>query len=416
MRETNDLEFKEKVSNTFLKTVTAFANYDGGRIVFGVSNNGEIVGIENTTETALAIENKVNDSISPKVNYSIEIDEATKTIELTVYPGSKFPYFYNSKTYKRNDSSTVEVDSFELKRLILAGENQSFDALTSSEADLNFNYLDNKLQEIIGIESVDKDVLKTLELMNKDELFTNAGSLLADQNEFNIIDIVRFGEDQDTIFSRRQIKNVSILEAYDLAIEKYREYYQFEIIKGAYREKKELIPESAFREAVANALVHRDWIRPSYIQISMNQRAISVSSPGGLPKELSEKEYLESQISIMRNPIIGNVFFRLDIIESFGTGIRRIKNSYKSSKKKPVFKIYENSIEVTLPVISGIEELSEDQNLVYSTLENKELPSSTISELTGYGKNKVLELIERLIELGYVKKLGSGRGTKYTTT
>ncbi|QUY65616.1 AAA family ATPase [Helcococcus kunzii] len=413
MRETYNLEFKEKISNTFLKTVTAYANYDGGRIIFGISDTGEVIGLENTTESSLVIENKINDSIFPKIDYSIKINEEEKTIELMVYPGTQIPYFYNSKTYKRNDSSTIEVDSHELKRLILDGKNITFDSLTSSVKNLNFTYLEQKLKDTIGINNIDTDVLKTLELMNKDEKFTNAGTLLADKNKFNIIDIVRFGEDQDTILNRIRIKGISVLEAYDIAIEKYREYYQYEVINGAYREKKELIPEKAFRETIANALVHRDWMRQPYIQISMNKDKIVVTSPGGLPNELSEKEFLDSQISIMRNPVIGNVFFRLDIIESFGTGIRRIKNSYISSKKKPLFTIYDNLVEIRLPIISGLEELTEDQNLIYNSLENKEMASSALTEITGFGKNKVLELLETLIHLGYVEKIGSGRGTKY---
>lgn len=413
MRETYNLEFKEKISNTFLKTVTAYANYDGGRIIFGISDTGKVIGLENTTESAIVIENKINDSISPKIDYSININEEDNTIELIVYPGTQIPYFYNSKSYKRNDSSTVEIDSYELKKLILDGKNITFDSLISKVEKLSFIYLEQKLRDIIGINKIDTDILKTLQLMNKDELFTNAGCLLADLNEYNIIDIVRFGEDQDTILSRHQVKNKSILEAYEIAIEKYREHYQFEIINGAYREKNEIIPEKAFREAVANALVHRDWMRKSYIQISMNKSEIVVTSPGGLPKELSEKEFLDSQISIMRNPIIGNVFFRLDIIESFGTGIRRIKNAYSSSKKKPLFKVYENSLEVTLPIISGLEALTDDQNLIYNALDNKGIASSKLTEKTGFGKNKVLELLETLINLGYVEKIGSGRGTKY---
>lgn len=415
MRETYNLEFKEKISDTFLKTVTAFANYEGGRVIFGVSDNGEIIGVENTKESALAIENKINDSITPKVDYSIEIDEQSKTIVLTIYPGDHVPYFYKSKSYKRNDSSTVEIDSDELKKLILLGKNRTYDSLVSGDKDLQFSYLEKTLKRVIGIDSIDNDVLKTFELMKKDESYTMAGSLLADKNHFKIIDMVRFGKNQDTILSRYRIENVSILEAYDLAVEKYREFYCFEIIERAYREKKEKIPEKAFREAVANALVHRDWMRNSYIQISMNEKSIVISSPGGLPEGLSEEEYLDSRISVMRNPIIGNVFFRLDIIESFGTGIRRIKNSYKDSKKKPIFRVYQNSIEITLPIISELEELSDDQNLVYSALENKELASSELSEITGFGKNKVLELIETLRDLGYVKKIGSGRGTKYTS-
>lgn len=413
MRETYNLEFKEKISNTFLKTVTAYANYDGGRIIFGNSDNGKVIGLENTTKSAIVIENKINDSISPKIDYSININEKDNTIELIVYPGTQIPYFYNSKSYKRNDSSTVEIDSYELKKLILDGKNITFDRLTSNVEKLSFTYLEQKLTDIIGINKIDTDILKTLQLMNKDELYTNAGCLLADLNEYNILAIVRFGEDQDTILSRHQVKNKSILEAYEIAIEKYREYYQFEIINGAYREKNEIIPEKAFREAVANALVHRDWMRESYIQISMNKSEIVITSPGGLPNELSEKEFLDSQISIMRNPIIGNIFFRLDIIESFGTGMRRIKNAYASSKKKPLFKFYENSLEVTLPIISGLEVLTDDQNRIYNALDNKEMASSKLTEKTGFGKNKVLELLETLINLGYVEKIGSGRGTKY---
>lgn len=413
MRETYNLEFKKKVTDTFLKTVTAFANYDGGKIIFGISDNGEILGLENPYESALAIENKINDTISPKVSYSIEINEKTKVLELIIYPGEQLPYFYRSKTYKRNDSSTLEVDSNEIKRLILKGKNLSYDKLNSNNTNLQFDYLENKLREITGIDKIDKDVLKTLELMNKDEIYTNAGSLLADKNEYNIIDIVRFGEDEDTILSRYQVKNISILESYDFTVDKYREYYQFETIRGAYREKTEIIPENALREAVANALVHRDWIRKSYIQISMHKDKIVIISPGALPTNLSEREYLESEISILRNPIIANVFFRLDIIESFGTEIRRIKNSYRHSKKKPIFKVFENSVEITLPVISDLEELSDDQNALYSAIKNNELPSSELSERTGFGKNKVLEIIESLINLGYVQKIGRGRGTKY---
>lgn len=107
MRETYSLEIKEKITNAFLKTVTAFANYDGGRIIFGINDNGHVIGIENLRESALSIENKINDSISPKIDYLINIDDKLKTIELIISPGLQVPYFYNSKTYKRNDSSTI---------------------------------------------------------------------------------------------------------------------------------------------------------------------------------------------------------------------------------------------------------------------------------------------------------------------
>lgn len=414
MRETRNLEFKEKISDSFLKTVVAFANYDGGEVLFGVDDNGKSVGLTNLKSDAIAIENKINDSITPQIDFKIEVDCKKKIIKLTISPGIEKPYFYKSKSYKRNDSSTVEIDSLELKRLIVEGQNKSYDSLSSKRENNSFVYLEKKFKDILGIEKINRDILKTLELVDKNNFLTNAGSLFADSNEDNLIDIVIFGESQNTILSRFQLKGISILEAFDISIDKYREYYQFENIKASYREKVDLIPEKAFREAIANALVHRDWMANSYIQVSMEKDFINIVSPGGLPTGISEEEYLNGQISVMRNPIIGNIFFRLNIIESFGTGIKRIKEAYKDSAKNPSFKIFDNSIEVRLPIISSMENLNDDEQMVYKALENKSLASSAIADDTGFGKNKVLNVLNDLMDKDYVIKSGKGRGTKYS--
>lgn len=412
MRETYNLEFKEKISNSFLKTVVAYSNYTGGKILFGVNDNGEGVGIDRPIDAMLDIENMINDSIKPQVTYSLDFLDKS-IIELLVYPGDEKPYFYKSKSYKRNDSATIEIDNNELKRLILEGNNKSYDQITSYIEEYSFAYLENKLKEKLNINSTDTDVLKTLELIDSNNRLTNAGALISDKNTYNIIDMVRFGKDNNTILSRFQIKNISILKAYDQAIEKYREYYHYEIIEKAYRQKIEIIPEKAFREAIANALVHRNWMSKSFIQIAMKKNKICITSPGGLPSNLTAEEYLNGKISIMQNPIIGNVFFRLDIIESFGTGITRIKNSYRNSKNKPKFKIYNNSIEICLPKTKLQIPLTKDEEKVFFTIKNKTLSSSQIASVVGFGKNKVLKLLNQLIDKSYATKIGTGRGTKY---
>lgn len=412
MRETYNLEFKEKISNSFLKTVVAYSNYTGGKILFRVNDNGEEVGIDRPIDAMLDIENMINDSIKPQVTYSLEFLDKS-IIELLVYPGDEKPYFYKSKSYKRNDSATIEIDNNELKRLILEGNNKSYDQITSYVEEYSFAYLENKLKEKLNINSIDTDVLKTLELIDSNNRLTNAGALISDKNTYNIIDMVRFGKDNNTILSRFQIKNISILKAYDQAIEKYREYYHYEIIENAYRQKIEIIPEKAFREAIANALVHRNWMSKSFIQIAMKKNKICITSPGGLPSYLTAEEYLNGKISIMQNPIIGNVFFRLDIIESFGTGITRIKNSYRNSKNKPKFKIYNNSIEICLPETELQIPLTKDEEKVFFTIKNKTLSSSQIASVVGFGKNKVLKLLNQLIDKSYATKIGTGRGTKY---
>lgn len=122
MRETRNLEFKETITSTFLKTVSAFSNYDGGTILFGVDDDGNIKGLSDIIKACLDIENKINDTISPQPDYVLEPNEVNKTIKLIVKSGLQKPYLYKSKAYKRNDSATIEVDTLEFSRLVLEGK------------------------------------------------------------------------------------------------------------------------------------------------------------------------------------------------------------------------------------------------------------------------------------------------------
>ena len=126
MRETRIVEFKETITNTFLKTVSAFSNYDGGTIFFGIDDNGDIKGLLDVKQACLDIENKINDSISPQPNYMLEIQNNDQIIKLTIKSGLQKPYLYKSKAYKRNDTATIEVDTLEFSRLILEGKNIRF--------------------------------------------------------------------------------------------------------------------------------------------------------------------------------------------------------------------------------------------------------------------------------------------------
>ena len=147
MRETRILEFKETITNTFLKTVSAFSNYNGGEILFGVDDDGNIKGLSDVKQACLDIENKINDSISPQPNYTLEIQNNQQTIKLSVKSGRQKPYLYKSKAYKRNDSSTIEVDTLEFSRLVLEGKNIRFEELPCIDQELSFEILQYKLKE-----------------------------------------------------------------------------------------------------------------------------------------------------------------------------------------------------------------------------------------------------------------------------
>ena len=413
MKETKKLEFKSDITNTFLKTVSAFANYEGGQIKFGVADDGEVIGLKNPVQSCLDIENKINDTIRPQPQYELVVQESDKTVILTVEEGRNKPYTYKSKAYRRNDTATIEVDELELTRLILQGKNINYEELPADNQELSFKILEKRAKQEIGIKSLNKDVLKTLNLYSDSDGYKQAAALLADENEFPGIDIARFGESISIILKRVTFEHESVLEELEKAVRIYRDYYQYEEIQGIERKKVEKIPEEAFRETIANALIHRTWDVNAHIRVMMFDDRIEISSPGGLPTGISEEEYLKGNVSILRNPILGNVFYRLHIVEILGTGIVRIQEAYKYSDKKPVFEIFDNSIKVILPVI-GNADLTEDEKVVYEVL-SKTMPKSIseITDMTPFGKSKVTTLLKSLARKNYVSVTGNGRGTKY---
>ena len=414
MRETRILEFKETITNTFLKTVSAFSNYDGGEILFGVDDDGNIKGLSDVKQACLDIENKINDSISPQPNYTLEIQNNDQTIKLSVKSGLQKPYLYKSKAYKRNDTSTIEVDTLEFSRLVLEGKNIRFEELPCKDQELSFEILQSNLKEKIQIETFNKDTLKTLNLYDDVNGFNNAAGLLADKNHFPGFDIVKFGENISIIQKRITFENTSVLDIYEKALSVFRDYYQYEVIQGADRKMVEKVPEAAFREAIANALIHRVWDVDLQIRVSMFDDRIEVVSPGGLPSGITEDEYLSGKLSVLRNRNLANVFYRLGFVEIFGTGITRIKQVYSEASVKPSFEVSENAIQIVLPVYEESTNLTEDEKVVYKLLSKNMLKSmSEIAPYISFGKSKTTKLLKDMEQKGVIAIEGKGKGTKY---
>ncbi|MBS6723933.1 MAG: putative DNA binding domain-containing protein [Clostridiales bacterium] len=414
MRETRTTEFKERITNTFLKTVSAFSNYDGGEIFFGIDDNGNITGVSDVKQACLDIENKINDSITPQPDYKLELQNKDKTIKLTVKSGLQKPYLYKSKAYKRNDTATIEVDTLELSRLILEGKNISFEELPCEDQELTFDILCQKLKESIQIDTFNQDTLKTLNLYNSTIGYNNAAGILADKNHFPGIDMVKFGENISVIHKRATFDNRSVLAVYEKALEVFKDYYQYEEIEGANRKKIERIPEAAFREAIANALIHRAWDVESQIRVLMFDNRIEIISPGGLPSGITEDEYLSGKLSVLRNRNLANVFYRLGFVEIFGTGITRIKQLYEEGLRRPDFEVSENTIKMVLPVLEKNLNLTEDERKIYVILSKTMLKSiSEIAPYVPFGKSKTTQLLKEMNKKGVVKIEGRGRGTKY---
>ena len=187
------------------------------------------------------------------------------------------------------------------------------------------------------------------------------------------------------------------ISVYEKAIAVFRDYYQYEVIQGADRKKMEKIPEAAFREAIANALIHRLWDVESQIRVLMFDDRIEVVSPGGLPSGITAKEYLSGKLSVLRNRNLANVFYRLGFVEIFGTGITRIKQFYEEGLIKPDFEVSENTIKIVLPVFENNFNLTEDEKTIYKILSKTMLkPISEIAPYVPFGKSKATQLLKDL--------------------
>ena len=419
IRETATIEFKEIVTRTFLKTVSAYANYTGGEIIFGLDDGGTVIGVDDSSKEALRVEHMINDSIVPvpRFHLTVEQRDGLDIIILAVEKGKDTPYYYERRAYKRSGTSTVEVDRFELRRLALHGINMNFEAMPASGGNRTFKVLESKLKEVRGIGNITDDILRTLGLLDREGTYNVAAELLSDINtiKFSGIDIVRFGESTNQIQERVTVEGVSLLTQYDTAIEVFERYYQYEEIEGYKRTQKELIPREAFREALANAIVQRMWDIPSYIQISMFKDRLEIQSPGGLPVGLSEDEYLYGTISQLRNPIIAGVFYRLELIERFGTGVMRIQEAYSESTTKPSFDISENYLKVQLPIVALDQlDLSDDEQTALNIFKAEgELSRSALEEKTGFNKPKAIRILNSLIDKHILVRLGRGPSSMY---
>ena len=412
IRENQSLELKETVSNSFLKTVSAFANYHDGEIIFGVNDEGDVVGIEDIQKTCLSIENQINDSIKPKPDYSLKTN-LDRTITLSVKKGQNTPYRYHGKAYKRNDTATIEVDEIEENRLVLQGMNLSFEELPSKEQELFFDYLSRKITEALDLESFNLDTLKSLTLFHVKTGYNNAAALFSDTNSFPGLDIVVFGSSINVMKRRVTLAGQSILKQYYDALDIFRQEYVYEVIEDGVRKKKECVPIDAFREAVANALIHRAWDIKANTKIEMHPDRIIISSPGGLMPEMTEEDYRKGNFSYLRNPIIANIFRRMNIIEAFATGIKRINELYRHSSSKPLFDVTQGSISVTLPLLNNIEFTANEEKIFYGMKSNISYTRTEVETISSLNKDTVIRTLNSLIEKGVIMKKGSGKATVY---
>ena len=358
-----------KRPKSWLKSVSAFANGKGGMLVFGISDDDEVVGLENAEHDAEVISEKVKSLIDPvpSINVDFKLVNGKKLVLLQVYPGQETPFYYigdkQRLAYTRIGNETVIADRLQLKRLVMKGAGRTFDSLPSPYKFENLSFTKLRSVHFKRLHrSFEEGDFTSWGIIDDDGNVTNAGALIADESPIR----------QSRIFCTHWnglTKSNGLGEAYDdvelegcvigqlqdavsfVRNNSHKKWWK----EDDYREELPDYPERAVIESIANAIIHRDYMElGSEVHLDMYDDRLEVYSPGGMMdgKQIQDLDPLNVP-SKRRNPLLADFFNRLNLMERRGSGMRKIIDAYKQYEihekyKHPVFRSNSDEFHVTL--------------------------------------------------------------------
>ena len=362
MRENVDVEFKEldrksgKLPDSIAKEIIAFANTEGGELYIGIRDDGVTVGVDHPDFVMTMLSNTIHDSILPDLIPFIQIRaierDGKTVIKTTVAVGTERPYYLAREGLKprgvfvRRGSACIPLHETGIRQMILETTGKSFEQSRSLNQSLTFS----SLQHELGIRNLEFGLpqMKTLKLVGEDGLYTNLALLLSDQCAHTIKVAVFQGRDSAVFRDRKEFSGSVLKQLADV--------YQFicrfnkteAAFEGLIRTDTRDYPEEAIREALLNSIIHRDYLFSGSTVINFFDDHLEFISLGGLVAGISmEAVFLGASVS--RNPNLAAVFYRLGLVESYGTGIRKIMRLYEHSGMQPSFRTAEGAFAVSLP-------------------------------------------------------------------
>ena len=371
--ETNLYDKKEKLERnkpkSWLKSVSAFANGRGGKLIFGVKEDNTILGLSDYQEVSENISEIIKTKMDPNPEFDMEIKEIDGKVILilSVFAGKNTPYFVvdgGSRTaYKRVGNQSVPASRIDLFNLSLKGEHISYDSLQSKKKleDVSFKELKIEYKERMGKDFEEKD-LKSFGLVNDEKNLTIAGALFADNYQVyqsrvfctRWNGLTKANGRMDALDDIEFEGNIIYLLKASLDFVKRNSKKMWK--KGpVYRIEYPEYPERAVQEALVNALIHRDYsVIGSEVHVDIYDDRLEIYSPGGLYDGTFIQDINPLDVSsVRRNPILADVFARMDLMERRGSGLRKIIEAYEAEENykeelKPEFKSTESSFTTIL--------------------------------------------------------------------
>ena len=427
--ETENLEFKAKVTDDLYKEVIAFANTDGGILYIGIDNEGNVIGLDNVDEEYNRITNGIRDAILPDVTMFIKYTlQENHVVRITVNEGTYKPYYLKSKglkpsgVYIRQGASSVPASQEQIRQMIKESDGDIYESRRSLEQELTFHKAEEAFKRY-GVE-FGEEKYRALAIRDpSDALFTNLALILSDQCA-HTTKIAVFADRANTQFRDSREFGGSVFAQLDEAFSYLMLCNKTSAsFKGLERIERPDYPEAALREALLNALIHRDYSFSGSIIINVNDYEIEFISIGGLLPGLSPED-IRVGISQPRNKNLAEVFHRLRLIESYGTGIRKIYRLYSDCSEQPRIEVTPNTFKMVLPnmnmaakkdaSIQPFKMLTEQHGLIFEHIrEHGSITDQEIQELLNVKRTRAYTIAKELRDEGWITAVGRGKEKKY---
>ncbi|MCX8183811.1 MAG: putative DNA binding domain-containing protein [Crenarchaeota archaeon] len=428
-RESEKLEFKRSLAerDEILETIAAFANTRGGTILIGVDDQGHVIGVDLKKGDLESLENSINQLIEPRVYPDIEIIPHNNklVLKIGVQEGFNKPYFYRGACYVRKSSVTRRLDRNGILEVI--SRRVTFDALVfEGEYEISEDLVEDFLKKarerrMMRIEPEDVQlVLKKLNLLEKGRVRNGALLLFSRECSSHFPQaVVKIGFlENDKIVDEALIEGplqVQLEEAMAFIQKHIRKGY---VVKGLERVETWEYPLESIREALVNALLHRDYFSSSHVSVKIGESGITVENPGELPPPLEIEDLCREHPSIPRNPLISRAFFYMGYFEEWGSGTLRMINSLrKSGLPDPEFSQGRGFFRVWIRSLKSLEkDLNENERRLLDFIRaRKKVNRRDCELLLNLSERSVRRALSKLEGLGLIKRIGSGRRITYET-
>ncbi len=430
-QESETVELKSVVVDDIKKEIIAFANCEGGKLYIGVQDDGTVIGLDDPDGAALQVSNMVRDAIKPDLtmflHYETLNENGKQIVVIDVQQGTQRPYYIAKKglrsegVFVRQGYSSVPATNTAIRRMIKETDGDYFEEMRSLEQDLTFEAATQEFSErsiLFG-----EAQMKTLGIMTHDGVYTNLGLLLSDQCVHTIKAAVFQGTTQNEFKDRKEFSGSlfrQMNEVYDYIDFRNQTHSSFQKLR---RIDQRDYPETAVREALLNLLVHREYSFRASTFISLYADRIEFTSVGGLVSGVTLMDIMMG-ISVCRNVKLANVFYRLELIEAYGTGMRKIMEAYAGTGKNPKIEASDNAFKIILPNLNAYVEQEkpdtvppknsvEEEAVIALAKEQETFTRKDVEKALGISQTTCGRLLKQMIEKGQIVQEGRSRNTHY---